>query len=580
MHRKLDRLDRNAAWIPVASSLGRLCNAWAKRHDLTVYLGADGGGSSPAFFDTDQAEIEINSTLVFPDMEPTDIGDLTDRVVLADYPVAGGVALHESMHARFSEADWSDVHKAFPSESSWTVFKLLEEMRVEKRGADLFPKDACYLQASTKALIFGSGEEWKGSPRFAAQVIYGRWVAGVLTAADVEPVVRWLKANGWAGVLDEVRSTILEFAALEDSGNDLDKQIELALELDRLMPRDPQSADEPSELEGLEGLIEAVAGALGRAERNGLTAVIEAGEDAAAEAEAEALAEVTRTQDRNKVKADTVFRTSDGDTRPVPMELAGSRQPTLEERSAGVVLAQALDRVRYRDRDVHEYWSEIPPGRLHGGEAMRLAAARWAGAPTSGYRPFKKMKRIETEEPRLTVGIMADTSGSMEALQPAVGSAAWVISDAVYRIDRAEAAQVYFGTAVKPGLQRGERLREVRTWSGGGAYEDFDGGFRSLDGELTLLEGSGARLLFVISDGQYKVSPTNQVAARDRWLKACTEKGVAVVWIQRKGQGFITDISGVEVVGIDDDLMSASREIGQACINTLARVSGVDSGGW
>lgn len=583
---KMERLHANAEWIPVASSLGSLCNAWAKRHDLTVYLGSDGGqGKAPAFFDPENAEIEVNSTLAFGDVDPSLIGDLVDRSELSQYPVAGGVSLHEAMHARHTSADWSRLYPRFPSDRAWSVFKLLEETRVEKRGVDLFPDDAGYLRASTKALILGDDVD-SGSPRFSAQVIYGRFAVGVLTEGDVAPVVAWLKSNGWsADLLERIKEIILDFAACEDNGPGLERQIELALELDALMPVDPVGNDEDGEGEPSSApspLADAIESALGRAERGAVMDVQEAADRAEAEAERQAAEASAATAERNQQKADQIFRTSDGSDAPIPSELYGSRQPTGDERAAAVELARSLEFAKYRDREVMDYWSEIPPGRLHGGEAMRLAAARWAGAPTQGFKPFKKRKRLETDEPRLTVGIMCDTSGSMESLQPSVGSATWVISDAVYRLDKAEAAQVYFGRTVKPGLRRGERQQEVRTWTGGGAYEDFDNGFRALDGELTLLHGDGARLLFVISDGEFKRYPgVDQIEACNRWLKTCNDNGVAVVWIQLRGQNYLTDNPGVEVVTVDPkDLLSTTREIGEACVRTMARVSGVDSGGW
>lgn len=568
--RKLDRLQQNVEWIPVASSLGSLCNAWAARRDLTVYLGSDGGqGKAPAFFDPENAEIEVNSILAFGDVDPSLIGDLTNRSELSQYPVAGGVSLHESMHARWTEADWPRLHERFPSDRAWGVFVLLEEMRVERRAVELFPDDAGYLRASAKSLVLVDDVETV-SPRSSAQLVFGRQVIGVLTESDTAPVVAWLKRNGWSeDLLDRIREIILDFAAQLDHGPGLERQIELALELDSIMPVDPKGDSD-------DDLAEAIAAAMGKAERGAIQDVMESAERVEAEAErlaAEIQSEIT---ERNEQKADQVFRSSDGSDAPVPSELLGSRKPTTEERAAGVELARALEFAKYRDREVLDFWSEIPPGRLHGGEAMRLAAARWAGAPTQGYRPFKKRKRLETDEPRLTVGIMCDTSGSMESLQPAVGSATWVISDAVYRIDKAEAAQVYFGRTVKPGLRKGERLSEVRTWSGGGAYEDFDNGFRALDGELSLLHGEGARLLFVISDGEFKRYPgTDQIDACNRWLKTCNDNGVAVVWVQLRGQNYLTDNPGVEVVSVDaKDLLAMTREIGEACVRTMKRVSG------
>jgi hypothetical protein len=133
---------------------------------------------------------------------------------------------------------------------------------------------------------------------------------------------------------------------------------------------------------------------------------------------------------------------------------------------------------------------------------------------------------------------------------------------------------VYFGQDVYPGLRKGERLRNVRVWSGRDGWEQFDYAFRALDGELNLLNGKGARLLVVVSDGQY--GGTGQDVARDKWLKYCVRNGVGVVWLTPRENQVPTElvIPGMEIVSIGTDFLDATTIIGSACIRALERVSG------
>jgi hypothetical protein len=133
---------------------------------------------------------------------------------------------------------------------------------------------------------------------------------------------------------------------------------------------------------------------------------------------------------------------------------------------------------------------------------------------------------------------------------------------------------VYFGQRVYPGLRSGERLHDVRTWAGRDGWEEFNHGFRALDGELNLLGGKGARLLVVVSDGQY--GGEGQAESRDKWLKYCTRNGVGVVWLTPRENQVPTEleIPGMEILSIGTGFLDAINAIGSACIRSLKRVSG------
>jgi hypothetical protein len=579
----MERILHNQDWLAVSAGLSTLCNGWANRRDLYVYLGRDGGqGKASAFYEPDSGAIEINSEDAFgPGSDGSRIGDITRRTELSKYPVAGGLAVHESGHARFSTADWAQVQKRFTKQSAFGVFKLLEETRIEGRMAKLFPRDRGYLRASCKTLIMkGSQDEWR--PRGIMQLIVGREAVGVLDPTDTVTVEQWLVSqDGWsAGIIHRAKEIIVDFSMLTDSGSDLDAMILLAIELDNLMPDEPDGGEdgdgENGEGEGaFDGLPGAIAAALDKAAREGAIEVIGEADMAAAQEKREKQEKQNAEHEVNVDVAKDTFEDSAGGDSNVPAQLRSKRPPTGVERGAAVALARDLEKARYRDRSVIESGSLTPPGRFNGAEAMQMTAARQKGGRTDMFNPYRQKKRVQHEDPPLTVGIMADVSGSMSASQPTVATATWVISDATYRVGNASSAMTYFGHMVYPGLRKGERLRHVREWTGQDGWEEFNKGFRALDGELNLLNGTGARLLVVVSDGQYGAA--GQAEARDKWLQYCVRNGVGVVWLTPRGERMPTELSipGVEIVQIANDVLAATKAIGSACIRALERVSGV-----
>jgi hypothetical protein len=87
---------------------------------------------------------------------------------------------------------------------------------------------------------------------------------------------------------------------------------------------------------------------------------------------------------------------------------------------------------------------------------------------------------------------------------------------------------VYFGSGVFPTLRKGEPLDEVRVYTAPDGTEKFDQAFRAIDGHLTLLDGKGARLLVIVSDGHYSGSEPSHAK---KWIAECDRLGVAVLWL-------------------------------------------------
>jgi hypothetical protein len=235
----------------------------------------------------------------------------------------------------------------------------------------------------------------------------------------------------------------------------------------------------------------------------------------------------SKEQKKNEEIAKQIFSKSSGPGEfKTSSKLIEKRPPVASERSATVKIARALEKAKYREKDITEIDSITPPGRLRTRAIIQSKALAQRGIHTQA-EAFRKTVRKHTDEPTLSVGVMVDISGSMSSAMQPMASTAWIMSEAVRRV-QGQCAMVYYGSDVFPTLKAGQRLKDVSVYSAPDGTEKFDRAFRSLDGSLNLLNGTGARLLVVVSDGHYTHEETEMAK---RWLKACTRNGVAVLWL-------------------------------------------------
>src|SRR6478735_635183 len=332
MKSKLTRLAENQDWVPVASQLTGLAQFWANRSDLRVYCGRDGaeGTGTVAVFYPDNFEIEVNSTAAFG-MTPADrVGNLLDRLVLSKYPTGGGMLLHESMHARFSTVDLGRVRRDYPAHIV-SIYELTEETRIEGRGVVCWPSDSAYLRACAKAIVVSDHNSAGFSPRFGALCVLGRHAVGVLTAEDVAPLrTHLLSLDGWtADILDQLYTLLRENVMLDDSiQSDFDRIMEIAAEINELLPKDPSEAEQEEGGEGegsmLSDLIEAIMEALDSAEGEGASSVVEEAQKQA-QREKKQQAREEREQHQDNVRVSRSVFERDGDDTPIPQALLGAR---------------------------------------------------------------------------------------------------------------------------------------------------------------------------------------------------------------------------------------------------------------
>jgi hypothetical protein len=190
--------------------------------------------------------------------------------------------------------------------------------------------------------------------------------------------------------------------------------------------------------------------------------------------------------------------------------------------------------------------------------------------------PWRQTKRKHVDDPTLNIGVMVDISGSMGGAMEPMASLAWVLSEATRRV-QGRSAMVYFGNDVFPTLKPGQHLDRVRVFTAPDMTEKFDRAFKALDGGLNLLNGSGARLLVVVSDGEYT---DHEKSAVRKWVAACEQNGVAIVWLsfpalyggQPTAAGLLKNTKAAMEI-LDLDLKGSARAIGAAAVKALSAAS-------
>jgi hypothetical protein len=277
-----------------------------------------------------------------------------------------------------------------------------------------------------------------------------------------------------------------------------------------------------------------------------------------------------KEQNENREVANQVFSKSSGPGQSkTNSKLVEQRQPTSAELSASVRIGQWLEKAKYRERDEHEIASIVPPGRLRSKAILQNVALKSRGV-NQRVEPFRRTVRKHTDDPTLNVGIMVDISGSMGSAMKPMATTAWVMSSAVNRI-QGNCAMVYYGNDVFPTLKIGQKLSEVNVYSASDGTEKFSKAFQALDGALNLLHGNGARLLVVVSDGEYsgdEVPKSKEIVAK------CKEAGVAILWLPFDSGRGARDIGGdyAEIVLGINQPEEASEIIGRSAERVMTRI--------
>ena len=580
-----------AEWLGVGMQIGQLTNIWAERADVIAYVGPGaGGGVAPACYNPMLAEIEVDVTRTFgKSVTPASIGNMTERSVQFDWPKASGVIFHEALHARFSRWDLAKASKDLePLEFKALV--LLEEGRIENLGVTLMPGNSGFLRACALEIVMAdlnvtgvdTSSMWTAA--HIAALTSARVDAGSLELSDIETVEEVLIKKLGIELFTKLRDLWLQ-AQDYTSHSSIEGLYPVAREWARLVKEAAAEAGEPepgqgeSELGELgefgEALAEALEEAAGNAAVGGSSDAADQQTQEEWESEVRSRSGVAKQQKEHKDAADKVFSRGTGpeSSSETNSRLVEKRAPRGDERAAAVKVAQMLEKAKYRERDETEIKSIVPPGRLRTRAMVQGAAFKSKGIMTQ-VEPWRRTKRTHTDDPTLTVGVMVDISGSMSSAMEPMAVTAWVMSEAVRRV-QGRAAMVYYGTGVFPTLKPGQHLSEVTVYSAPDGTERFEKAFKALDGSLNLLNGVGARLLVIVSDLCYTHEETKNAR---RWLDECERLGVGVMVVSplaSEDARRLLNSSSTKSVQLVEKITSAAdvaTQIGSAAAKALASV--------
>ena len=523
-------------WLGVGYEITQLVNAWSDRTDLVALLGTEAGKGAPACFLPALAEIEVNTKEAFGEITtPSMIDDLTKRKNQYEFAKAVGAIRHEAYHAKFSAWDIPLAGKTL-KQDEFEALMLLEEGRIEAWGISTHPDAKVFLRASAMGLIIDEAKEVfseQSTIRSASSLVglcHARIIAGSLDELQAFDLLD--KVNGILGsdLVMKLKEIIYQF---QDHAihTDISACYPLAIEWARLVREKAEEAGEQPTKEQQEAFAEMMSEMLGEmSESISISNANELQDQKQSEdmkESATAKANTSKEQKKNEEIARQVFSKSSGPGQAsTRSQLVEKRSPNGQERNSAVKIAKALERAKYRERGAIEIGSIVPPGKLNTRKIIQAKALEQKGIFTQP-KAFSKKVRKHTDEPELSVGVMVDISGSMSSAMNPMASTAWIMGEAVRRV-QGRCAMVYFGSDVFPTLKAGQRLKEVNVYSAPDGTEKFDRAFRALDGALNLLNGEGARLLVVVSDGHYT---SDEMESAKAWVARCSKNGVAVLWL-------------------------------------------------
>lgn len=541
-------------WRALSAYYTELAERRTDRFDVMCAVAPNAtGGLAPGTWNMLLARIELDGNIL-----PTPPDELDPQLDLTHHKALcalHGVFTHECGHAVHTTHIPLDYADDVRDEMS-----LLEEIRMEGASVRRRPSDARFLRASANHLIVenkGNVAAALSSERAAAEaatLMEGRVVAGSLEAADVAVVTQIVD-----GVIEPQKRAALQqiwedTLAVEDG--DLAGLEAVARRFQALFPPEQGELDKAL----VEALCDAIEAGTAKAASQAAGQIKVEG-SVAIDQIAEAVREDVALEERLK-KAMEQMREESGKAAGAPggkVIKAELRPATVEERRARNKLAALLKKARWRDRDATKLLTELPPGRLKTRMAVQRSAQRAAGK-TLTAKPWRQTKRKHVELPRLRVGILVDTSGSMSAAAPGVSSSLWVIANAVADAGGKSAAYA-FGDSLARVLDPGKPPVQVLELKGSGGTAHVPDALVAASDVLNFTDTGGPRLMILVSDGLW-----TQVGETLIELEKLRKLGVKTIHVMIGG--FPSDHGTDELCAINDanDLAAV---VGNACIRAL-----------
>lgn len=584
-------------WYGVAAQVGTHVNKRAHRTDITAVVSTTAGMGAPACFIPSLAEMHINTEVA--DLGRVDKVDLADRLWMLSHAPAVGAMDHEAAHARHTKFDPRELMETYGATRKMIdVITTLEEPRIEANSVRTTPATRVFLRGCAMEIVardFTIPDSKYGAAA-AAGLLLARVDAKVLTKPEVKDFRKAIRKVLGTDVLNTLEPLWQRFLRLRD--DDYEGMVDVARQWLEALDEDEDDASgmvagdlmgealdgEPGDGEGEgegegsgdgegdgEGFGKFIKGKVHEAETKMDSEVVEArGEERAERRKAEREADKARSKEGEKPH-DEAFKPGGlyGFSPTGFTHYRGSRPPTADERRAAKALARTLETIDYRDRAVAKVNSTVPPGRLRGRMAVQADAYTEQGRDSSGVEVWSGKRRKRVDSTPLTIGFMGDVSGSMGMAMEPLASSQWVLGTAGAHVD-AKVASVLFGERIHGITPAGVREKDVRIFAASDGTEEFKAAALAIDKELNLLDGSGARLLFIASDGVFVAGKDKAYATT--FMALAKRKGVAVIFLD-----FMNDMAygsyGASVLDCEDKSPAEVAALcGKAAVAELRRL--------
>lgn len=562
-------------WLTLSAAFGDEVPAIADRDDLVVTVAPGAGHGAPACFFPDFATIEVDGSHMDKGVDPATVEPhrVGDR---KRYRTAWGLLVHECGHAKHSV--WRAPDDAPPG--AVAAADLLEETRMEAAQVRRRPGDRYWLRASATNLILADthANDPAAAPQMtphdaarSAALLLARVDGGILNRREVARVERVVRDVLGTDTLAKLRR--IWRAAHRTADDNATRMIELGRQWCEAIgtdPNEPPDTPDPNATNNANGTGNGAPSPLANAITSAAAAI---GSAVAAEPaptdpitqamDARAADDKARQQAQKTAKE--VFGGAGSGYDPTARHIRGTRAPSATEQTAARHLARALTTAGHRDRTATKTRSTVPPGRLRMRGAMTADAQRAAGAiPTA--EPFTRTTRTTVPAPPLRLGIICDVTDSMSAFTAPVASAAWILAHAArHTAVPATTATVVFGAGTVTPITRPDatpaKVTEFGTRLGGHVIDTAIG---ALDGALDLSRPTAARLLVIISDGNFE-DETRKPG--QRMLDRLRDSDCAVLWLAPDKLG--TDPMNGATVHTLTDPTTTARAIGQAATAAL-----------
>jgi hypothetical protein len=524
---------------------------------VDVFPGAGAGAGAPGFYAPMQAKIALEGSILPSSPELLDTSKEDHFKALA---AMHGVFVHEVGHAVHTHDGLFAACQGSPDESETMI--LLEELRMEAQTVRRDPKAQRWLRACARQLIATAeaAVELQNSEERAAAVaaslVMGRVYAGSLKDKDADDVKAIVQQKLDPAVLAELEKVWDRVCQIDDG--DYDSLQREAEHFNRMFPADGEG----------DGAALLAAG---------LGAAMQGSGDGAADEASDELSEDGQGSILDNMADEAKGEGKGGQGGSInigsPQKgmgvgtggnlMTNLRNPTGKEKMTRNQLAMRLRKVRWRDRVKRRVPVVAPPGRLKTQQAMQQAAAISQGRMVTS-KPWRKTKWQSVEQPRLRVGVLCDTSGSMGYNTEAVASALWIIAGAVNDV-QGEAVGYGFGNSLTELLEHRKVPRQVLDFPATGGTSFIYEAIKSADEDLRYEDADGPRLLIVITDGDWDDRGRNGGSANE-YLRNLIGHGVGVLMV---GIGtHATNHPATEAVKINT-ADEVAKVIGEACIRAL-----------